>query len=288
MASVSGSCLCGEVAWSVGGDLQFMSHCHCSRCRKAHGTPFATYVLVPVESFRLLRGREHVVSYPSSSNFARPFCRRCGSVVPDGVPTDGLTGVPAGPFDTDPVVRPQAHIFVASKAPWFELADDELPRFAAYPAGIEMAVLPDRPLAPPTPGTLRGSCLCGQMTFVVTGEPLWFRNCHCSRCRKARAAAHATNLVTTADGVRFITGADALVTYKLPSARFFTQMFCASCGSPMPLIDRARNYGVVPAGSLDDDPGTRPSHHIFVASKAPWFEIADDLPQHPEFPPASR
>jgi hypothetical protein len=31
-----------------------------------------------------------------------------------------------------------------------------------------------------------------------------------------------------------------------------------------------------------DDPGIRPSAHIFVGSKAPWFTITDDLPQYRE------
>jgi hypothetical protein len=33
-------------------------------------------------------------------------------------------------------------------------------------------------------------------------------------------------------------------------------------------------------GTLDDDPGVRPSLHLFVGSKAPWHDIADALPQH--------
>ena len=41
---VTGSCLCGDVAWAVSGPLELMSHCHCSMCRKAHGSAFATYV----------------------------------------------------------------------------------------------------------------------------------------------------------------------------------------------------------------------------------------------------
>jgi hypothetical protein len=52
------------------------------------------------------------------------------------------------------------HIFVASKAPWYEIADD-LPRFDAYPPGVDATVLPDPPRTAPPPGTLRGSCLCG-------------------------------------------------------------------------------------------------------------------------------
>jgi hypothetical protein len=52
----------------------------------------------------------------------------------------------------------------------------------------------------------------------------------------------------------------------------------------MPRVDRERGFAVVPMGALDDDPGIRPQRHIFVGSKAPWYEIADGLPRDVEFP----
>jgi hypothetical protein len=81
-------------------------------------------------------------------------------------------------------------------------------------------------------------------------------------------------------------GQDRVREYKVPEARFFTQSFCADCGSPVPRVDSGRGIAIVPMGSLDDDPGLRPREHIFVGRKAPWHEIADALPQYPEGPPA--
>ena len=286
MDSIRGSCLCGEVAWEITGALEFMSHCHCSRCRKVHGSAFATFVMCQPGDFRLLRGRERIVRYESSPGLFRRFCGRCGSVVADGEPVQGLVGVPAGPLDDDPRACPIAHLFVSAQAPWFEVRDT-LPRFAAFPPGTDAPVLPDLSRPAPAAGAPRGSCLCDGVAYVVEGEALRCWNCHCSRCRKARAAAHASNLTTTADGVRFLRGEDLLCAYKCPTARFFTQVFCRTCGSPMPRIDRSRGLAVVPMGSLDDDPGMRPQRHIFAASKAPWYEIPDDLPQDAEYPPGT-
>jgi len=99
------------------------------------------------------------------------------------------------------------------------------------------------------------------------------------RCRKARSAAHASNLVVPIDGFRFTRGEDQLGSYKVPEARFFPQVFCQSCGSRMPLVDTSRGFTVIAMGALDADPGVRPRNHIFVASKALWFEITDALPQ---------
>ncbi len=277
---MKGSCLCGNVTWEIEGPLDHMAHCHCSRCRKTHGTAFATYAAAPAAAFRL-NGRESVVRWQSSPDYARCFCRQCGSVVPSD-PFGDSVFIPAGNFDGDPGMRPLAHVFVASKAPWYEIRDS-LPQFDAYPPGFDAPVLPDRePLNPR--GGARGSCLCGKVTFVIDGTPIGCWNCHCGRCRKARSAAHATNLFLPADALCFTSGEGEVVSYKVPDAIRFAQHFCRTCGAKAPRIDRERGIVGIPMGAFDDDPAFKPQAHIFVASKAPWFEISDDLPQHAEYP----
>ena len=171
-------CLCGSVNWELGGPFSFMSHCHCSRCRKAHGAPFATYVGGPLESYKLT-GEEHMATWES-----RCFCGRCGSVVP-GAPYGKLMFVPAGNFDDDPGPRPEAHILVGSKAPWFEITDS-VPQFDTYPEGMKAPVLPDRaPLDPP--GKPRGSCLCAS---VNTRCPTRSTSSTCFAAHAAPACPH--------------------------------------------------------------------------------------------------
>ena len=218
--------------------------------------------------------------WESSPGFSRCFCGHCGSVVPSDALFEGRVFVPAGNLAGDPGARPVAHIFVGSKAPWYEIRDD-LVRFGAFPAGFEAPVVPDRPALDP-PGAVRGSCLCGGVDVRGGGRAAPRGELPLQPLPRARSAAHAANLFTTADGVRFTRGEGNRASYKVPEARFFTQVFCRTCGSPMPRIDRERGIAVVPMGSLDDDPGIRPQFHIFVGSKAPWFEIADELPQHAE------
>ena len=271
-------CLCGSVTWNVAGPVEWMSDCHCSFCRKTHGTAFATYVLAKVDALEV-DGREHIVRFESSPDFFRNFCGRCGSVVP-GAPFDGNVFLPAGNFDEDPEIRTEAHIFVGSNPAWYPITDD-LPCFEGYPPGIDVANVPDRPRAA-VAAPINGTCLCNAVAFESTGEPLVCRHCHCSRCRKARSAAHASNLVVPIGGFRFTRGDDRLRSYKVPDARYFTQVFCDICGSAMPRVDEARGFVVIAMGALDTDPGVRPRNHIFVGSKAPWFEITDTLPQFEE------
>jgi len=127
----------------------------------------------------------------------------------------------------------------------------------------------------------RGSCLCGAVRYELTQAPVWSHSCHCSRCRKTSGSGCASNLFFPMDALRFTEGEDRIASFKPPEAERFTHFFCTTCGSTLPFNNPQRKLAGVPMGTLDDDPGMAPRAHIFVGSKAPWDEIADDLPQHP-------
>lgn len=133
---------------------------------------------------------------------------------------------------------------------------------------------------------IKGSCLCGGIEFEMTGEPRGVTHCHCTRCRKTRGTANATNLLLPLDGFHFVRGEELLSKYRFPEAKYFAHWFCSVCGSTMPRFDEARGIAIVPMGSFDDDPGARPGRHIHVGSKAPWDSINDDLPQFDAGPPS--
>jgi hypothetical protein len=125
-----GSCLCGAVRYEIDGRLGPAGHCHCTMCRKAHGAAFGTYSRVRRSDFRVVSGAGHIRTYASSPGVSRTFCDTCGSTlqyVTDAKP--GSFALALGTLDDDPGVRPVNHIFVGSKAPWFEIADD-LPQHA--------------------------------------------------------------------------------------------------------------------------------------------------------------
>ena len=130
---IRGSCLCGSVRYEVHGSLGRVSHCHCSMCRKAHGAAFATYGRVGSGDFVLVSGADDIASYQSSPEVTRTFCKRCGSAL-QFITTKrpGSFSVALGTLDDDPGVQASLHIFVGSKAPWFDITDD-LPQHAARP-----------------------------------------------------------------------------------------------------------------------------------------------------------
>jgi hypothetical protein len=261
-----------------------MTHCHCSMCRKTHGTAFATYVGGAAEGFRWSSGEELTRRYESSPGNRRAFCSRCGSVVP-GEPTGGRVFMPAGNLDDDPGVRPVAHIFAASKASWHDIADDT-PRHDAWPPGWPASQVA-RPSVPAVSreGAVRGSCLCGGVSFEVSGDFKGIVKCHCSRCRKGRSAAHCNNLFIESPEFEWLSGRDLVACFAVPDAQRFQNCFCRICGSIVPRREPDRARLAVPAGSLDTDSPVGEGLHIFVGSKAPWYDITDEHEQHDTFPP---
>ena len=130
---IRGSCLCGSVRYEVRGSLGRAVHCHCSMCRKAHGAAFGSYARVESKDFALLSGADELASYQSSAEVTRTFCKRCGSTLQFiSTKRPGSFSLALGTLDDDPGVQPSLHIFVGSKAPWFDIAD-ALPQHAARP-----------------------------------------------------------------------------------------------------------------------------------------------------------
>jgi hypothetical protein len=127
-----GSCLCGAVRYEIAEPLEEMHHCHCGMCRKAHGAAFSTFARTRKEALRLVSGEDKVRTYRSSAPVERRFCVECGSSLFFAfTPLPDAIWVAVGSMDGDPEMRPQAHIFVGSKASWHPILDD-LPQFPEY------------------------------------------------------------------------------------------------------------------------------------------------------------
>lgn len=134
-----------------------------------------------------------------------------------------------------------------------------------------------------TETTLKGSCLCGAVRYEVTGEPQRFFHCHCSRCRKATGTGHASNLFLQPGSLKWASGEGQLRSFKVPEAKRFTNVFCATCGSRLPRQIQGSDAVIIPAGSLDDEAPLKPQARIFYGSRASWSCEAGELPVHPEY-----
>jgi hypothetical protein len=282
-ARINGSCVCGAVRWSYDRAATSMLHCHCSMCRKHHGTLFATVVAGPLTTFHWRAGTERIVTWQSSEQGRRSFCSTCGSKVPGVNHEAKHVWMPAGALEGEFGIRPQMHLFAGSKAAGHQIHDG-LPQHAAYPPEWGAKAL-EAPAREARAGVTAGSCSCAKMRFELDARPLRMHHCHCARCRRARGGAHATNVIYPLDALRYTQGEQLLADFNLPGAQFFGTSFCRECGGAMPRRSPTRNVVVVPIGSLDTDPQIHALAHQFVASKAPWYEIHDGVPQFPEAAP---
>ncbi len=130
----------------------------------------------------------------------------------------------------------------------------------------------------------KGSCLCGGITYEITGNLGIFQYCHCSRCRKFTGSAHAANILVSPNQFRWLTGTDKVGRFEPAETKHFATSFCKNCGSSLPWETKSGKAVIIPAGTLDSHPGLEPFQNIFYASKAEWYQEASELVKYEESP----
>jgi hypothetical protein len=128
---------------------------------------------------------------------------------------------------------------------------------------------------------LKGSCLCGCVQYEVADAFRYALNCHCSQCRRATGAAFKPFGGIGVEHLRITAGEQQLHRYGDGPGH---DAHCQHCGSLLYSLVNGGSTVHVTYGTLVDAPTLSPTAHIFAGSKAPWFLITDDLPQHTEFP----
>ena len=129
--SIKGGCLCGKVRYEITGRLIRADNCYCSMCRRQHGAAFASYAALNPDDFKWISGKKLVKTYEIAGGDGWCFCTECGSTLA-GTRKGKIYTITLGTVEGDPVIRPECHIFVGSKAKWHEINDD-LPQFEERP-----------------------------------------------------------------------------------------------------------------------------------------------------------
>ena len=127
--------------------------------------------------------------------------------------------------------------------------------------------------------SLSGKCMCGAVEYRVDDAFLYALNCHCSNCRRTTGSAFKPFAGIERGKLKLVAGAEELMRVGEEDTH---DVHCRKCGSLLYSVVREGAYVHIAMGTLADAPSIRPSAHIFVGSKAPWFTITDDLPQHEE------
>ncbi len=131
----AGGCLCGSIRFEIEGPIRNIVYCHCSQCRKAQGSAFATNGIVMASDFKIISGQGELTAYESTPGQTKYFCKTCGSpLMSKSEATPDQVRVRLGTIESDIEERPMAHIFVTSKAGWEEISGD-LPQFESFEPG---------------------------------------------------------------------------------------------------------------------------------------------------------
>jgi len=124
---------------------------------------------------------------------------------------------------------------------------------------------------------LAGECFCRAVRYAVADAFAYALNCHCSNCRRTTGAAFKPFAGIARDQLGIVDGEDNLLIVGDAAGH---DAHCGTCGSLLYSVVRGGGFVHVAMGTLIDAPSIRPSAHIFVGSKAPWFTIVDQLPQY--------
>ena len=126
---LAGECLCRAVRYAVADEFAYALICHCSNCRRTTGAAFKPFAGIAREKLSVTRGNDDLMTYGETAHDAH--CRRCGSLLYSVVREGAFVHVAMGTLIDDPSIRPTAHIFVGSKAPWFDITDG-LPQYREH------------------------------------------------------------------------------------------------------------------------------------------------------------
>jgi hypothetical protein len=129
---LSGSCLCGAVAYEVDAPAGSFVHCHCRTCRKTHGSAFLTVMPVPRSAFRWVRGEALLRSFESSPGKFRRFCSTCGSHIFAERLAQPNVLLRLGCLDTPIAERPSLHMWRSDGASWYD-PNERLPEWPEAP-----------------------------------------------------------------------------------------------------------------------------------------------------------
>lgn len=139
-AKYTGGCLCGKVRYEITGEIKDIVCCHCSRCRKAQGSAFATNGNVNSDEFKFISGESELTGHEATQGQTKYFCKHCGSpIISKSKANKDKVRVRLGTVESEITERPIGHIFVGSKANWEEIEGD-IPQYDTYEPGRQKAL----------------------------------------------------------------------------------------------------------------------------------------------------
>ena len=129
---------------------------------------------------------------------------------------------------------------------------------------------------------MRGSRLCGVVAYEVDRLDKPILHCHCATCRKAHSAPFAPTAGVLREHFRWISGEGKLSSYESSPGKL--RRFCSVCGSHLVAEREGQPHVVLRVATLDEDPGSRPSAHIWTSHDVTWLGYGKAVPSYPSMP----
>lgn len=129
-----------------------------------------------------------------------------------------------------------------------------------------------------------GGCMCRNIRYKCSAEPIFMGNCHCRDCQRATGTAFAAAILVPRNAVT-ITGDVKYYEVTGDSRGIVSRGFCPNCGSRLFSKPSIPELMGILAGSLDNPSWFQPGMDFYTASAQPWDYMNPDLPKFAKLPP---
>ena len=130
---------------------------------------------------------------------------------------------------------------------------------------------------------MKGSCLCGAVTYEVDTSIEKVVHCHCQTCRKAQGSLFSSNAFIPREHFRWTAGEEKLSAFESSPGK--RRYFCSVCGSHLVAMREGQPNVILRVPTLDGHPSPSSFAHIWTSHDLLWMECGDDVPKYPEFIP---
>ena len=124
--------------------------------------------------------------------------------------------------------------------------------------------------------SMTGRCLCGEVSYEITGELVATAVCHCDHCQRQSGGAFSVNLVVLESQLAL---SGTLTTYgdcgdDGGDTVYVRRRFCGTCGSPIVSeVNEPAGIAIVKAGTLDDKSNVQPTVEVWCDHRQPWVDL---------------
>jgi hypothetical protein len=131
---------------------------------------------------------------------------------------------------------------------------------------------------------MNGGCLCGDLRYSASGDPVVTSICQCRDCQKQTGSVFV-EVVAVPNEAFSVQGRLQIFTNAGDSGRKLNRKFCSRCGSVVVIeAEGFPGMALIMGGTLDDPSWLNPTMALFCDSAQPWLTITHEMNRFPRMP----